>query len=62
MSMQNMQNVSWENRVYNNIKIPFFSEIKLYVVTIIIVYKGSVIPTKTVFLLIIVFFLLMTIS
>ena len=33
MSMQNMQNISWGSRVYNNIKKLFFSEIELYIIT-----------------------------
>ena len=41
--MQNMPNISWASRVYNNIKRPVFSEIKLYVITIIIVYRCSAI-------------------
>ena len=40
---QNMQNISWANRVYNNIKKLVFIEIELYVITIIIVYGFSVI-------------------
>ena len=43
MSMHNMQNISCASRVYNNIKNWLFSEMKLYVITIIIAYKCSVI-------------------
>ena len=39
MAMQNMQNIYWASRVYNNIKKLVFSEMKLYVITIIIVCK-----------------------
>ena len=42
-SLKNMQNIYWANRVYNNIKKLVFSEIKLYVLTIIMPYKCSVI-------------------
>ena len=41
--MQNMQNISWETRVYNNKKKMVFSEMKLYVITTITVCKCSVI-------------------
>ena len=43
MSMHNMRNISCASRVYNNIKNWLFSEMKLYVITIIIAYKCSVI-------------------
>ena len=39
--MQNMQNMSWANGVYN--KKLVLSEIKLHVITIVIVYKCSII-------------------
>ena len=35
MSMQDMQNISWASRLYNNIKKLVFSEVKLYAITII---------------------------
>ena len=38
-----MKNMSRASRVYNNIKKLIFSEMKLYVMTIIIAYKCSVI-------------------
>ena len=37
MSMQDMQNISWASRLYNNIKKLVFSEVKLYAITIIVV-------------------------
>ena len=52
ISMQNMQNISWANKVYNNVKKLVFSEIKLYVITIVVVSL----------LLIIVFCLLLNVS
>ena len=39
--MQNMQNMSWANGVYN--KKLVLSETKLHVITIVIVYKCSII-------------------
>ena len=39
--MQNMQNMSWANGVYN--KKLVLSEIKFHVITIVIVYKCSII-------------------
>ena len=38
-----MKNMSRASRVYNNIKKLIFSEMKLYVMTIVITYKCSVI-------------------
>ena len=53
-----MQNISYASRVYNNIKNCFFSEIKLYVITVIVAYKCSIISDYVLLLIIVIFLLL----